>query len=624
MYQRASSMIQYALFATAVSLVANECVLAQPPEPARPADSTRPLERPPTGSGNETAPTTATPDWLFTETFPPLGFTGPSSVLPREVPSDGDYIPMEDRWRLGMPALDRYGKKHPPTIDYPFQLGHWWDPYNQNVLKGDFPIIGQNIFFNLTGRLNQLVDTRQTPIPTTPFESTANPYQEEFYGKPNQLANFSFLSMQLDLFQGDTLVFRPIDWRLRVVPFFNVNVLNVEELAVVNPNVLRGVQRDRTFFALQEWFFETKIADSGPYYDFASVRAGSQYFNNDFRGFLYSDTNRMVRLFGTRFANQDQFNLVATFQSEKDTNSGLNSFDNRQQNVYMMNYYHQDFLFPGYTVQGSIAYNHDNATGLIYDKNSFLVRPEPVGVFRPHAVDVAYFGLASDGHIGRYNISSQFYYALGNDTLNALANQQQDISAAFAAIEASYDRDYTRFRTSFLWASGDRDPNNSHATGFDAPFPNENFAGGNFSYWQRQSIKLFGTNLTNAGSLLPDLRTSRIQGQTNFVNPGLLLLNGGIDVDVTPKLKLINNVNMLWFESSKVLEQYVYASGIDNFIGTDISVGCEYRPLLSNNAVITFGASTLIPGSGFKSLYNKFQSTVDPPVAGFVDLVLQY
>lgn len=209
MYQRVSSMIQHALFATAVSLVANECVLAQPPEPPRPADSTRPLERPPTGSGNETAPSTPTPDWLFTETFPPLGFTGPSSVLPREVPSDGDYIPMEDRWRLGMPALDRYGKKHPPTIDYPFQLGHWWDPYNQNVLKGDFPIVGQNIFFNLTGRLNQLVDTRQTPIPTTPFESTANPYQEEFYGKPNQLANFSFLSLQLDLSKGTPLFSGP-------------------------------------------------------------------------------------------------------------------------------------------------------------------------------------------------------------------------------------------------------------------------------------------------------------------------------------------------------------------------------------------------------------------------------
>ncbi|MFM7109667.1 MAG: hypothetical protein ACKO26_00870, partial [Planctomycetota bacterium] len=145
-----------------------------------------------------------------------------------------------------------------------------------------------------------------------------------------------------------------------------------------------------------------------------------------------------------------------------------------------------------------------------------------------------------------------------------------------------------------------------------------------FSYWQRQSIKLFGTNLTNAGSLLPDLRTSRIQGQTNFVNPGLLLYNLGIDFDVTPKLKLINNFNFLWFESSAVLEQYVYAAGIGNFIGNDISMGCEYRPLLSNNAVITFGVSTLIPGDGFKSLYNKFQSTVDPQVAGFIDFVLQY
>lgn len=593
-------------------------------EPPRPADSTRPLERPPFGTGNLPSETPSAPGWLFTETFPPLGFTGPSSVIPREVPSDGNYIPMEDRWRLGLPALDRYGRNHPLIEDYPFQLGHWWDPYNQNVLKGDFPIIGQDVFFSLTARLNQLVDTRQTPIPTTPFESTANPFQEEFYGRPNQLANFTFLSVQFDIFKGDTLVFRPVDWRLRIVPFFNVNVLNVEELAVINPNVLRGVQRERTFFALQEWFFETKIADSGPYFDFTSIRAGSQYFNNDFRGFLYSDTNRMVRLFGTRLANQDQFNIVATFQAEKDTNSGLNSFDNRQQNVFFANYYKQDFLFPGYTVQASVAYNHDNATGLIYDKNSFLVRPEPVGVFRPHAIDVAYLGLASDGHIGRYNISSQFYYALGHDTLNAIANQEQEISAAFAAIEASYDRDYTRFRTSFLWASGDRDPNNSHATGFDAPFPNENFAGGNFSYWQRQSIKLFGTNLTNAGSLLPDLRTSRIQGQTNFVNPGLLLYNLGIDFDVTPKLKLINNFNFLWFESSAVLEQYVYAAGIGNFIGNDISMGCEYRPLLSNNAVITFGVSTLIPGDGFKSLYNKFQSTVDPQVAGFIDFVLQY
>ena len=35
--------------------------------------------------------------------------------------------------------------------DYPGVKGAWWDPYNQNVLKGDYPIIGQHTFLNLTG-----------------------------------------------------------------------------------------------------------------------------------------------------------------------------------------------------------------------------------------------------------------------------------------------------------------------------------------------------------------------------------------------------------------------------------------------------------------------------------------
>ena len=33
---------------------------------------------------------------------PPLGFTGPSGVLPT-APASADFVPMEDRWRLGFP-----------------------------------------------------------------------------------------------------------------------------------------------------------------------------------------------------------------------------------------------------------------------------------------------------------------------------------------------------------------------------------------------------------------------------------------------------------------------------------------------------------------------------------------
>ncbi len=69
----------------------------------------------------------------------PLGFTGRSSVRPREIEEDPHFIVLEDRWRSGFPAWDRYDKNHPANDDYPFVEGHIWDPYNQNVLKGDYP-----------------------------------------------------------------------------------------------------------------------------------------------------------------------------------------------------------------------------------------------------------------------------------------------------------------------------------------------------------------------------------------------------------------------------------------------------------------------------------------------------
>ena len=72
----------------------------------------------------------------------------------------------------------------------------------------------------------------------------------------------------------------------------------------------RAPTRGRSYFSLEEYFFETKLADLSPDYDFVSARVGSQPFTSDFRGFIFSDTNRAVRLFGTRLSNRDQFNLI--------------------------------------------------------------------------------------------------------------------------------------------------------------------------------------------------------------------------------------------------------------------------------------------------------------------------
>ncbi|MEQ1827724.1 MAG: hypothetical protein ABL921_17320, partial [Pirellula sp.] len=344
-----------------------------------------------------------TPPFFRSPFNAPLGFTGPSSVVPDESQRTSHFVPIEDRWRIGSPTWDRYGKGHPIGDDYPFVQGAWYDPYNQNVLKGDYPIAGQDIFLKLQFRQLNLFEYRQTPIPTTPFEATQDPFQNEFFGDPNQFLFTQYNSAAIDLFKGDA-GFKPVDWRFRVNAVFNQNYVKVQELGVVSPDVRKGTNRHKTDWALEEWFYESKIADMSPNYDFLSVRLGSQPFVSDFRGFIFADVNRAVRVFGNRLSNQDQYNIVWFDQTEKESNSLLNTFDDRHQNTFIMNYYRQDFVFPGYNSQLSFHYNRDKASTL-FDRNDFLVRPDPVGVFAPHQVDAFYLGWAGNGHINRFNIS---------------------------------------------------------------------------------------------------------------------------------------------------------------------------------------------------------------------------
>jgi hypothetical protein len=552
----------------------------------------------------------------------PMGYTGKSGILPSEAQTTPDFVPIEDRWRIGLPFWDRYERGHPFDEDYPYQLGSKLNPYYQNVLKGDYPLLGDHVFMDVSASQFSFFEGRNVPTQTGGFESTSRPGEFPFFGHQNQFFATQFTSISLEFFHGEA-AFKPKDWAIKITPIFNVNNAALSELANTNPNVLSGTTRNRTFLALQEWFGEFKISDLSPNYDFVSARVGSQFFVSDFRGFIFADINRGARLFGTRNNNRDQFNLAYFRQFEKDTNSGLNSFHERHQDVVIANYYRQDFIFPGYTVQTSLHYNHDDPTFKI-NKNRFLNRPDPVGVFQQHRIDAVYFGLTGDGHWGRINVNNAFYWVVGHDSLNPIANRPENISAQMAALEVSYDRDWMRFRSSFLWFSGDQNVNNGHATGFDSILDNQNFAGGIFAYVQRQTIPLFGVNLTNANSIIPDLRSSKIQGQSNFVNPGLLLFNIGQDMDLTPKLKMVNNINFDWFESTNVLEQYLFAGHLHRSIGADLSSGFVYRPLASDNVIFIAGVDTLLPGLGFKDIYSNLGRNVTTPFAGFLAVTLNF
>jgi hypothetical protein len=183
------------------------------------------------------------------------------------------------------------------------------------------------------------------------------------------------------------------------------------------------------------------------------------------------------------------------------------------------------------------------------------------------------------------------------------------------------DYDYLRFRASGFWSQGDSNPTDARATGFDAIFDDPNFAGGQFSFWNRNGIRLTqtGVGLVQPNSLLPSLRSSKTEGQANFVNPGLFLYNAGVDVELTQRIKAIFNVNYLRFHRTESLEYVLFQPRIRKDIGFDYSVGVAYRPFLINNVTITFGAATLQTGRGFRDIFTDRSRNCPANVSDFCE-----
>jgi len=516
---------------------------------------------------------------------------------PESIPEDSKiFTPVPNRWQYEFPKYRRY----PGNGEIQYVEGRPLDPFNRNKAKGDYPIFGNRTFLNITVTSDTLVDRRVLPVPSG--VGSANPDSAAFFGNFGQLATSENVAVSATLFHGDA-AFRPIDWQIRLTPEFNFNYLAVQENGLVNIDVRKGDTRYDQHAGLQEAFVEARLKNLSNDYDFVSARAGIQSFNSDFRGFIFFDQEPGLRLFGNLQSNRYQYNVAAFTMLEKDTNSGLNSFEYRHQQVYIANLYRQDFLKPGYTIQASFHYDKDDPSKQ-FDTNNFLVRPSPIGVVKPHAIRAYYYGLTGDGHIGRINVNHAFYQVLGQDTLNPIAGHAVGIDAHMAALELSLDKDWLRYRVSFFWASGEKNPRGNTAHGFDGIFDDPNFAGGIFSFWNREGVRLLGSGvgLTDGDSLLPSLRSSKIEGQANFVNPGLFLYNAGVDADVLPKLRAFGNVNLIRFQYTEPLELLLFQAPIHAGVGADLGIGVKYRPLLSDNISITAGFNTFFPFQGFQEI----------------------
>jgi hypothetical protein len=534
------------------------------------------------------------------------------SVAGRRIPPGDETVP--NRWFIGFGRWMRYAD---PSAETPYQSPglKLWHPYLQSQLKGDAPIIGQDIFLNLTVTNFSQFELRRLPTPSG--VSTARPNSSEFFGRSEQSFLSNDFQIGLDIFKGET-AFKPIEWAIRLLGVYNANYISVEEANVLDPDP-RGPDRNRTvrqkdFFSLQEAFAEIHIRDLTHTYDFISSRFGIQPFVSDFRGFIFNDSNLGVRIFGNYDNNRLQYNLAVFSMREKDTYSDLNEFDSRDQTVLIANVYRQDFFAKGYTAQLSFHGLFDEADRH-YDKNGFLVRPEPLGDVRDHYVQAYYLGWTGDGHIGWLNLSHAFYEVLGEDSHNGIAGQRVAINGQMAALELSVDKNWIRHKLSVFYASGDDDPKDGTARGFDTILDRPFFMGGPFSFYVHQGFNLAGTlvNFKQRDSLVPDFRSSKTEGQPNFVNPGAAIVGYGVDADVTPKLKAFMNVNYIWTTTTEVTKQVLFTNHASNDIGLDASLGFQWRPFLTDNVIISAGVGFLVPGRGYKDIYRANTR----PVPGF-------
>ena len=525
---------------------------------------------------------------------------------------------MADRWRVGLPRWDRLGRPSEEfsNTDQPYMRGNPRNPYRQNVWKGDYPAFGQNTFFVFTGISDTVLEARDTPTPSS--ISTAGPNRPDFFGSGEQEFVSTNLVLSFELFKGNT-AFKPPEWIVRVTPVLNATYLTLDENNAVNFDVREGTDRWDGHVGLQEAFFEKHLVDLSPNYDFLSVTAGIQQFVSDFRGFVFFDNNLGIRATVNLDNNRTQASVAAFRMLEKDTNSELNTLDDRDQLVVIANAFRQDFLFFGYTISGSVHYTRDEAS-THFDATRVPVRPPVIGDADPHSLDVVYLGFAGDGHWGRLNLTHEYFFAFGEDSDNPVAGRPVDIEAHMAFLELSVDFDWLRPRVSVLFASGDDDPTDGTARGFDSILDNPNFAGGINSYWIRQNVRLLGVGLVHRLSAFPTLRSSKIEGQSNFVNPGLWFWTAGLDAELTAEVRATLNLSYLRFAETGVLEPFLNQNDIHEEIGWEATLGALWRPRLTNNIQLAGGLSVLFPGEGFRDIYESG----DPLYSAFLQVTLIY
>jgi len=325
-----------------------------------------------------------------------------------------------------------------------------------------------------------------------------------------------------------------------------------------------------TYFdaALEEAWFEAKAFNTPN-----CLRVGVQEFKSDFLGLIYNDNDLGVRLFGER--EKLKWNMAYFYKTKHDEVSEFFDFDDADQDVFIAT---AQFDVGTVSVIPSFHYNRDRRDD--------------------RELDVAYLGAAHYGMVGPFATTAAFYYAFGEDD-NAVFNpaESQDISAFHFVADVGYPIGKHTPHVGIFYTSGDDDPNDGDAEGFDSIYDTIGVWGNNGIIIDDR-INLGSLTVLRNNSAIPSLRD--FYESANFINPGVLAFNLGFVSNWTDKFATDVNLTYFQWNETAVLEAALGTDVGDN-VGWETNVSSTYK--WNDNLSFTFAGAVLFPDEDMEAIY---------------------
>jgi hypothetical protein len=199
-------------------------------------------------------------------------------------------------------------------------------------------------------------------------------------------------------------------------------------------------------------------------------------------------------------------------------------------------------------------------------------------------------------------VAPTLYFAFGEDNFGG---ETFDVSAYFGGVEFEYPRNWVNYRAAAFLASGDGDPLDDKNEGFDSIKDNVNLFGGAVSF------VIGGGNFgTRPNSFIPSFRS--VGTRANFKNPGILLVNAGFDMIITPTVFFEANLNYFQFQEVDgfVIDTVDGPMPLVDDLGIEVNVAAAWRVFLNENFVVKLAVNGFSPGDGGKLFLGNNDDTV--------------